>query len=72
MRIHDLPRTLEVKISRLLKKNKRLSRDQPMTTIHPIKETVYEKELYDPPGEILERMMALERDIMQNVEGCSG
>ncbi|MEO5370927.1 MAG: type I restriction-modification system subunit M [Magnetococcus sp. DMHC-1] len=37
-------------------------------SINRYKETVYQEEQYDPPGEILERMLALERDIMKDLE----
>ncbi|MDY0040795.1 MAG: N-6 DNA methylase, partial [Desulforhabdus sp.] len=37
-------------------------------SINRYKEAVYEEEQYDPPGEILDRMMALEKDIMADME----
>ena len=36
------------------------------------KETVYEQERYDPPAEILDRMMVLEKDILSDMEDLRG
>ena len=41
-------------------------------SINRYKETVYKEELYDPPKEILERMMALEKEIMVDMEELRG
>jgi len=41
-------------------------------SINRYKETVYEEEEYDPPLEILERMMALEKEIMADMEELRG
>lgn len=41
-------------------------------SINRYKETVYEEEEYDPPREILYRMMALEREIMADMEELRG
>ena len=41
-------------------------------SINRYKETVYEEEHYDPPKEILDRMMALEQDIMADMEELRG
>jgi type I restriction enzyme M protein len=41
-------------------------------SINRYKEVVYEEEEYDPPGEILDRMMALERKILGDMEDLKG
>jgi hypothetical protein len=41
-------------------------------SINLYKETVYEEEQYDPPREILDRMMALEKEIMGDMEELRG
>jgi type I restriction enzyme M protein len=41
-------------------------------SINRYKETVYEEERYDPPGEILERMMGLEKEILAEMEELKG
>ncbi|MBF0423862.1 MAG: N-6 DNA methylase, partial [Magnetococcales bacterium] len=41
-------------------------------SINRYKETVYKEERYDPPGEILDRMMELERAIMADLEELRG
>ena len=41
-------------------------------SINRYKEIVYEEEEYDPPEEILDRMMALEREIMEDMEELRG
>jgi len=41
-------------------------------SINRYKETVYEEERYDPPKEILERMMGLEKEIMADMEQLRG
>ncbi len=41
-------------------------------SINRYKETVYEEEEYDPPGEILDRMMELEKEIMADLEELRG
>jgi type I restriction enzyme M protein len=41
-------------------------------SINRYKEIVYEEEAYDPPGEILERMMVLEKEIMADMEELRG
>ncbi|OSM07696.1 hypothetical protein MAIT1_04534 [Magnetofaba australis IT-1] len=41
-------------------------------SINRYKETVYKEEQYDPPGEILDRMMELEREIMADLEELRG
>jgi type I restriction enzyme M protein len=41
-------------------------------SINRYKETVYKEEQYDPPKEILDRMMELEKEIMVAMEGLRG
>ena len=41
-------------------------------SINRYKETVYEEEEYDPPKEILDRMMGLEKEIMADMEELRG
>lgn len=41
-------------------------------SINRYKETVYEEEEYDPPAEILDRMMDLEKEIMDDLEELRG
>jgi len=41
-------------------------------SINRYKETVYEEEQYDPPKEILDRMMGLEKEIMADMEELRG
>lgn len=41
-------------------------------SINRYKETVYEEEQYDPPGEILDRMVALEKEIMADMVELKG
>ena len=41
-------------------------------SINRYKETVYEEEEYDPPGEILDRMMDLEKEIVADMEALQG
>jgi len=41
-------------------------------SINRYKETVYEEEEYDPPQDILDRMMALEKEIMADMEELRG
>ncbi|MCG2749192.1 MAG: type I restriction-modification system subunit M [Desulfobulbaceae bacterium] len=41
-------------------------------SIKRYKETVYQEERYDPPKEILDRMMGLEREIMVDMEALRG
>jgi type I restriction enzyme M protein len=41
-------------------------------SINRYKETVYEEERYDPPKEILERMMTLEKEIITDMEELRG
>ncbi len=41
-------------------------------SINRYKETVYKEEQYDPPQEILERMMGLEKEIMADMEELRG
>jgi type I restriction enzyme M protein len=41
-------------------------------SVNRYKETVYKEELYDPPKEILERMMSLEKEIMMDMEELRG
>jgi type I restriction enzyme M protein len=41
-------------------------------SINRYKETVYQEERYDPPKEILDRMMRLEKEIMVDMEALRG
>lgn len=41
-------------------------------SINRYKEVVYEKEVYDPPEEILDRMLALEKDLIDDIESLRG
>jgi type I restriction enzyme M protein len=41
-------------------------------SINRYKETIYEEEQYDPPREILDRMMALEKNIIADIEDLKG
>jgi type I restriction enzyme M protein len=41
-------------------------------SLNRYKETVHEEEEYDPPGEILDRMMALEKEILGDMEELRG
>jgi type I restriction enzyme M protein len=41
-------------------------------SINRYKETVYQEEQYEPPKEILERMMSLEKEIMADMEELRG
>ena len=41
-------------------------------SINRYKKTVYEEEQYDPPREILDRMMGLEKEIMVDMEELRG
>jgi type I restriction enzyme M protein len=41
-------------------------------SLNRYKETVYQEEGYDPPQEILERMMGLEQEIMADMEELRG
>ena len=41
-------------------------------SINRYKEVVYEEEEYDPPLEILDRMVALEKEIMADMEELRG
>ncbi len=41
-------------------------------SINRYRETVYEEEVYDPPQEILDRMMALEKEILADMEELRG
>ena len=41
-------------------------------SINRYREAVYEEEAYDPPGEILDRMVALEEEILADMEELRG